>query len=149
MIFRIFVLCSYPVDRVRKTQDFFRHLLYRGYKADTITPIFRKAIANAQAYDGTSRKTSNDGTIIFKIPYHPQNPPSTDLQRVWRDTLSTPRHGRSLATIQNRKRIPIGLDRMIVCYRRPPNLRNLLSYRNLSFTSGRLVSSFFDPVEED
>ena len=149
MIFRIFVLCTNPPDRVRKTQDFFRHLIYRGYEAHTITPTFRKAITNALAYDGTPRATSHDGTILFKIPYHPQNPPSTDLQRVWRDTLSTPRYGHPLATIKNYQDVPIGLDRMIVCYRRPPNLRNLLSYRTLHFKSGRLVSSFFAPTEDD
>jgi hypothetical protein len=149
MIFRIFVLCSNSHDRTRKTQDFFRHLVYRGYKADQLIPIFRKGVINAIAYDGTPRTSSRTGTIIFKIPYHPQNPPSTDLQRVWRDTLSTPPFGRPLATIVNRNRIKIGLDRMIVCYRRPPNLRNLLSYRNLRFKSGQLVSSFFDPVEDD
>jgi hypothetical protein len=149
MIFRIFVLCSHQPDRIRKTQDFFRHLIFRGYQAHNIEPIFRKAIANAIAYDGTPTANSRDGTIIFKIPYHPQNPPSTDIQRVWRDTLSTPRYERPLATILNHKKDPIGLDRMIVCYRRPPNLRNLLSYRNLYFKSGQLVSSFFDPLEDD
>ena len=149
MIFRIFTLCSHRPDQIRKTQDFFRHLIYRGYQAHQIEPIFRKAIANALAHDGTPRDTSSAGTIIFKIPFHPQNPPSTDLQRIWRDTLSTPPYERPLATILNRNKDPIGLDRMIVCYRRPPNLRNLLSYRNLHFKSGRLVSSFFDTIEDD
>jgi hypothetical protein len=48
-----------------------------------------------------------------------------------------------LPNITNKSGKKIGLNRMLmVCYRRPLNLGNLLSYRRLTFTNGPPVSSY-------
>jgi hypothetical protein len=38
----------------------------------------------------------------------------------------------------------IGIDKLTVCYRRPPNLGNLLSNRQFAFKNDSQVSSFLE-----
>ena len=84
--------------------------------------------------------------ILFKTTYHPQDPPSYALQRIWREEMAYPSSGPPLARIRSgHTKLPIGLDRMIVCYRRPINLGNLLSSRHIEFRDGSSVSSRLQP----
>ena len=139
---RICTLCTSDADKTLRLKQFLRHLLLRGYDRQTIVPVILKAVAKADNYQGpsTAESTLDPNTLFFKIEYHPQDPTSADFQRVWRNTLSTPPYSQPLARANN-----VGIDRMIVCYRRPPNLGNILSSkRKFGFKNGPPVSSFFD-----
>jgi hypothetical protein len=84
-------------------------------------------------------------SILLKLHFHPQDPPSSELQRAWKEELSTPAGGLPLAQIlSGHTKMAIGVDKLTVCYRRPPNLGNLLSNRQFAFKNGSQVSSFLE-----
>ena len=155
---RIHTLCSAPEDRRARTNEMFKHLLARGYKAPALLPIFEKAIRKVTGNSGPSTATVGFSPtqpaplaeeeeeevprpIFFHLRYHPDDPPSSAIQQAWRDTMSNPPHKTPLADLCNYKRIRCGMSRLIVAYSRPHNLGNLLSYRKL-ITHGPSVSSY-------
>ena len=150
MIFRIYTLCSDPIDVRVRLQDFWNRLLARGYTAEKITTLFSKGIDNARNYiDPTAATTMTEyvPNLFLHLRYHPQDPSPQVLQQAWRDTMALPHNSPPLATIPVRSRetndnVPFGIDRLIISYHRPPNLGNMLSYRKLDNTSGPPVSSF-------
>ncbi|CAJ1951530.1 unnamed protein product [Cylindrotheca closterium] len=153
MIYRFKTLCTLESDQKKHILQFYRHLVQRGYKPDGLTTIFNEAVA--QVY-GSSITPPPPGALqppapslhplFFHLQYHPSDPPSHDIQRIWRRTLFRPAGSRPLSDLDSsHRRGKIGIDRMIVCYSRAPNLENLVSSkRNLEFVDGPTVSSFFD-----
>ena len=148
-LFRIFTLCNDPADRMARTRVFFQRLLVRGYKADKIKPLFYKAIASAKKYDGTKTNKSSKQTnyVILHLPFHPQDPASREIQRAWRETIASPQYKMPIGNLKNPKtNTKCGIERMIIAYKRPMNLGNLLSHRKLD-DLGPPVSSYYDPLD--
>ena len=146
MLYRINTLCTDSTDIEQKTRQFFRRLRARGYQSDKLLPLFRKAIARF-ADSGETQQFSPSATdptqqIFFHVRYHPNDPPSRELQRTWRETIAKPAYTRPFAAVRNHAGQPINIDRMIVCYSRPSNLGNLLSYRKIDTANGPPVSSY-------
>ena len=84
-------------DRILCTRVFFKRLQARGYKSDQIKSLFYKAISRAEQYSGPTNSTRNDHTsVIFHLPFHPNDPPSYKIQQAWRDTIASPRYHMSL-----------------------------------------------------
>mmetsp|Transcript_13953 Transcript_13953/g.33748 ORF Transcript_13953/g.33748 Transcript_13953/m.33748 type:complete len:278 (-) Transcript_13953:8-841(-) len=153
MIYRFKTLCTRPSDQKQHILQFYRQLIQRGYKPDGLTPLFNEAVAQVYATDPTLRplgapppRAPAQHPLFFHLQYHPNDPPSTDIQRIWRRTLFRPAGSRPLSDLDSsHMNGKIGIDRMIVCYNRAPNLENLTSSkRNLQFANGPTVSSFFD-----
>lgn len=148
-IHRIHTLCSNEADARAKTQQLYLRLKARGWNADTLRPLFAKATARAKAYEGPRRhapepthNAAEDMRIFYHLQYHPDDPPSSALQRSWKRYVAQPPFSPPLRALLNHEGYPIGLERMIVAYKRPPNLGNLLSYRQLPTDSGPPVSSY-------
>jgi hypothetical protein len=146
LVFRIVTLCSHDDDVLAKLRLSFQHLRRRGYAASKILPIYHDAIKRAKDYIGSNTDTKMDrSSILLKLHFHPQDPPSSELQRAWKEELSTPVGGLPLAQIlSGHTKMAIGVDKLTVCYRRPPNLGNLLSNRQFAFKNGSQVSSFLE-----
>jgi hypothetical protein len=148
MVGRIYRLCSHHSDRDAHLHKFYRHLLHRGHKPPKVLPIFTSAIESFRnpSDPNLQEQQVSNRPLFFKLEYHPQDPPSHALQHIWRTTLLKPPFSRSLAHLSSSHRVnSLGIDRMIVCYRRPPNLENLVSSkRRIAFKNGPPVSSFFD-----
>ena len=145
-LFRIFTLCLDHNDRILHTKVFFKRLQARGYKSDHIKPLFHKAIARAQCYSGPTDRATNDHTlVILHLPFHPDDPPSYKIQQVWRDTIASPKYHMPLPHMRNPKsRGKCNIERMIIAYRRPMNLGNLLSHLNLNTNpTAPPVSSYY------
>ena len=152
--YRIYSLCSDHTDTKKHLQAFYRRLLARGYKPDTLIPLFRRShelmldrrVASASAPETPRNNriasTFRDTRIFFHLQYHPDNPPSSVLQQAWRDCLLEPSGETPLPAVLNSKGYPIRLDQMTVAYSRPPNLGNLLSSRNINSFDGPPASSF-------
>ena len=145
--FRIHSLCSDAADIRRHVRLHYLRLLRRGYQPSDLLALFIRAnrlakerIANPPEIP-LEEKPRDDTTIFFHSAYHPNNPSSADLQRVWRDTILQPPLQYSLPRIRNNEDEAITVRRMIVAYRRPRNLGNLLSARNLHLSPGLPVSS--------
>ena len=89
-LFRIFTLCSDHNDRILCTKVFFKRLQAQGYKSDQIKPLFYNDIAHAQCYSGPTDMTKTDHTSLIRhLPFHPNDPPSYEIQQAWRDTIAS------------------------------------------------------------
>lgn len=151
-ILRIYRLCSNEVDIEEKLGKFFGQLLDRGHCFKRILPVFSKAMDNAKRYISTSKeyrfqqsekkRLASKRQVYLHVPYHPGNPTSRDLQRLWRNIVFHPKGKRPLNLCTNSLGYEIPVDRMIIAYHRAPNLGNMLSYRKICNRSGPKVSSY-------
>jgi len=151
-ILRIFQLCSRDKDIDKELSLFYERLLDRGHQQSTILPLFEKAISNAIKYLSQNeayrqqqkaiRAKSSKRRVFFHLPYHPNNPPSSKIQKLWRDIVFEPRGKTPLNLLTNLGGHPIPIDQLTICYSRAPNLGNLLSYRKIGSRKGSKVSSF-------
>ena len=148
-LFRIFTLCTDNCDKTFRTQTFFHRLLARGYKADTLRPLFYHAIKRARSYTGPSSNTNNTvngQSVILHLPFHPNDPPSYQIQRAWSQFVAKPEYKMPLWDMRNPKtKGKCNIRRLIIAYHRPMNLGNMLSHRNLSDLPGPPVSFFHHP----
>ena len=133
-IFRIHNLCSNPTEKQRLIAAFFQRLVVRGYKPTQILPLFQKAAETVHK----KRLVTNEldrKSVFFHLPYHPDNPNSRDIRQLWTTHLLKPKYKQTLQHLA-------GVERLIVAYRRPQNLGNLLSARILQTHNGPSVSSY-------
>ena len=145
-IFRSFSLCTDENNAKKSVHDFWVQLTKRGYSSATLKPIFEKALNTKRTWTppATSDSTTNDLSRkwFFKLAYHPQGPPSALIQQAWDRNIANPRDNRKPLAKVDVKYNCIGERRFIVCYKRAPNIGNLLSYRKILPESGSRVSSF-------
>jgi hypothetical protein len=143
-LFRIFTLCSNPIDRIERTQIFFRRLIARGYKSNNLKPLFFKAIERAKEYAGKpTMRSHTDPHVILHLPFHPNDPASYEIQKAWRSCVAEPQYKMKLWNMRNpSNNQKCGVNRMIIAYKRPMNLGNILSHRSLNDT-GPPASSYY------
>ena len=119
---------------------------HEATKAHKIKPLFLKAIVHMKRYSGSFNTTNNDHiVVIFHLPFHPNDPPSYRIQQAWRDSIASPKYHMPLPDMRNPKsKEKSNIQRMIIAYRRPMNIGNLLSHRNLDTNStAPPVSSYY------
>jgi hypothetical protein len=151
-ILRIYQLCSKSTDIDKELLQFYKRLVDRGYSRDKLLPLFEKGVDNATDYilmtleQREARKKAkvgkSDERIFLHIPFHPQNPSSGNLQHLWNDLIYSPPGEENLNRLKNHLGHRVPIKRLIVAYRRNPNIANLTSYRKLSSRTGLKVSSF-------
>lgn len=151
-VLRIFHLCSKSEDIDLKLKMFYNQLRDRGYQDKFIVPIFDRAIANSKKYltqtdeyrqEIKARKEEKDKRrVFFHIQYHPANPPSRELQQLWRRIVFCPPGKPQLNQLTNQRGARVPVDKMVIAYSRAPNIGNLLSYRKICKRSGPKVSSY-------
>ena len=84
-IYRSHILCSDIKDTKQKIQELWGHLRNRGFSSNTLKPIFQKAIKDRRDYSPSQPDTDEPTPHwLFKVPYHPQNPNSTQIQKAWK-----------------------------------------------------------------
>ncbi len=72
----------------------------RGHTNDKLLPLFKRAEDNAMHYmarseeDHETRRASiqaeADSAIRLHLTYHPDDPPTRDIQQLWRDNVARP-----------------------------------------------------------
>ena len=147
---RIFSLCSCKNDDSRHLQNFYLRLTHRGYQSKALDPLFKRPreIASTR-HRHTTTVDNPDERIFFYIRYNPRDPPSTALQRSFYCNIMYPPFEQNLTTLVNLDKEPIPIQRMTVAYRRPLNLGNLFSYRNMKRAAGCTVSYFVIAARRD
>jgi hypothetical protein len=127
-----------------KVRQLYNRLRVRCYKPSDLKPLFQRATENALQHNipSTPQAASDEPVIFFHVQYHPNGPPSRDIQQTWRDTIYEPPQCRTLASYGSHNEPPIELRRMIVCYNRAQNLGSLLSYWKINTGTGPPVSSY-------
>lgn len=151
-VLRIYQLCSREKDIDSELCLFYNRLLDRGHQSTSILPIFSKAIDNAIKYLSqseayrqqlrTAKLEASRRRVFLHLPYHPDDPPSKQLQQLWRDSIFEPPNKVALNHLTNSEGYSIPIDQLTIAYSRAPNLGNLLSYRKICNRSGPKVSSY-------
>ena len=151
-VLRIFRLNSDEEDILDDTVRFYRRFLNRGHKRDVLTPLFLKAITNARKFLATSEDERNKiklqkleaaaRRLYLHIEYHPQNPPSHQIQQLFSENVLNPPGKKALNELDASAGEKVPIDAMIIAYHRAPNLGDMFSYRNISKRKGPPVSSY-------
>eukprot|EP00956_Cyclotella_meneghiniana_P010040 scaffold13845_cov42-Cyclotella_meneghiniana.AAC.4 len=101
-----------------------------------------KAVDNAKKYLRTAKAEESKRRVFLHLPYHPNDPPSSTVQQLWREHMLHPIGLTPLNHVENdcKERIPI--DRLTIAYSRAPNFGNMFSVRKIRKHPGTNVSSF-------
>ena len=97
---------------------------FRPYKPVYFMPVVHSALDKIRAPPPTtepgiidlSSAKDDEKRIFFHIPYHPDNPPSSAIQRAWKSKVSQPPFCRRLKTLRNHAGHQLNLDRLTVAY---------------------------------
>jgi hypothetical protein len=150
-VLRIRRLCSSQQDANQKVEEFFKRLLARGHTATSLLPLFTRAERHAASFRSRSAlehsqlkaKKAQDvkGQVYFHLQHHPEDPPSRTVQHLWDEYVANPPGETALPKMPNSEHTPCGINKLVVAYSRPPNLRNLFSVRDIQ-GRGRAVSEY-------
>ncbi len=145
-------LCSRATNIVRELKLFFLCLLDQGYQSLQLMLLFQQAIDNAKNYlqctaldhvRAKSRKdTAHCRRVFLHLLYHPANPSSKSIQKLWCDVVATPKGQTPLHCLTNQQGYNVPIEQLTIAWHHPHNLPNLLSYRKLENHTGMKVSSF-------
>ena len=151
-VLRIHQLCSDEKDVMKELKLFFHRLLDRGYQSIQLTPLFQQAMDNAKVYlqrtpldhlrAKSKKETAHRRRVFLHLPYHPANPSSKAIQKLWADRVANPPGQPSFSRLTNESGYNIPVEQLTIAWHRSPNLGNLLSYRKLHNRTGLKVSSF-------
>lgn len=136
-------------DQMRKL---YKRLLARGHTREILLPLFRKGLHRARAFlklplderlaDSRVRSRKDDSVFLI-LPYHPDDPKSYLIQSLWQSVVAQPYDEQPLSEISSLNTSqPIGVNRLIIGYRRHQNIGNLLSLRRFDKLKGPSVSSY-------
>eukprot|EP00956_Cyclotella_meneghiniana_P021804 scaffold40247_cov36-Cyclotella_meneghiniana.AAC.1 len=106
-VLRIYQLCSEESD-IHNPVDNAKAYLQRS-------DAEHKARKLAKEKDSKQR-------VFLHLPYHPHDPPSKTVQRLWRSYVTSPEYMEPLAEVTNHRDARIGLRRLTIAYHRAPNL---------------------------
>jgi hypothetical protein len=140
-ITRVFRLTSTNTDREATIRKFYRRLCDRGYTPITLRPLFHNALRRAQI-SRCKPIDDQEERIYLHLEYHPYDPSSRVLQHLFREYLRSPANEPELPTLCNFNQQPIGINRMIVAYKRPQNMKNVLFPRRFRESVHAPASSF-------
>jgi hypothetical protein len=124
---RFWLQNSFTDDYVHCASDFYDHLLARGHDCINIRRLFQLAATRLLDLPTTLKpaerrdKTSDEAQVILHVEYHPRQIERLEIQRVFRELCAGP-----FRDTTNKERTPTGIERLIIAYSRPPNIRDLL-----------------------
>ena len=75
--------------------------------------------------------------IFLHLQFHHDDPQSRDIQRIWREQVLQPEGELPLPEMENTDGVRVGLNKLVVAYSRPLNLKNRFSVRDID---GRGIS---------
>ena len=141
-VLRVRRLCSKKADADSKIRQFQRRLLERGYLLKDLRPLFIRAEENASQYLARSesehlavrqrKRSDSQNRIYLHLQFHPEDPPSSQLQQLWKECILSPNGEPPVYEMENWDGDKVELRQMIVAYSRPLNLRNRFSVRDIS-----------------
>jgi hypothetical protein len=159
MIYRTIRLSSDDTTHHIDINNLLTRLMSRGYDQTYLIKLINKAYIDIRKKylmrnhtPTTTRQPQrliiddlerDDRMVLFHLDYHPQDPPSSYIQNLFYDQIYFQTGLPDLPDLRrpdtNEK---IGINRLVVCYHRFPNLGNIFSPRRLKAEDGPLVSTF-------
>ena len=132
---------SNPEDFWKIAMSFYRWLKRRGWERATIEPIFitayEKILSQLEQHqpDDQSEPLSRREQIILHLEYHKYGIPRKLVRKLFYETCGE-LFGKSIEDGG------LGIERLILAYSRPKNLRDLLQRARLYEQSEREVSTY-------
>jgi hypothetical protein len=118
---------------------------------ESLQPLFRRAEENALNYINRSaedrerlsklKSIDSQNQVYFHLQFHPEDPPSRDIQRIWQEHVSHPKNETPLSLCKNLDDERVGFSKLVVAYSRPLNLKNRFSVCDIH-SRGRPVSEY-------
>jgi hypothetical protein len=142
MTSRIFRLTTSLRDKRTALRALFLRLCNRGYSSETLRTLFVAALDHLDRPAFDEKWYEHEKRCFFHLPYHPDDPSSKDIQRLFRQHLLEPNAEPRLPDLRNFMNCSIETNRMIIAYHRPNNLRNLFFPRTFQQLDNRPVSTF-------
>ncbi|KAL7502226.1 hypothetical protein ACHAXN_000240, partial [Cyclotella atomus] len=150
-VLRLRRLCTLSTDADVKIHQFYERLRHRGHTDESLQPLFRRAEENALNYINRSaedrerlsklKSIDSQNQVYFHLQFHPEDPPSRDIQRIWQEHVSHPKNETPLSLCKNLDDERVGFSKLVVAYSRPLNLKNRFSVRDIH-SRGRPVSEY-------
>ena len=116
-------------------------MLARGRKQESLAPLFTKANENAKAFLSRTpeeherlkqqKNTDSHNQVFLHLQYHPDDPSTREIQQLWQELVLQPKGETPLPDMQNSDGVPVGVNKLIVAYSRPLNLKNRFSVRDI------------------
>jgi hypothetical protein len=141
-VFRYWLQNSKSTDYITTTKDFYGHLLNRGYKPETLTPIFLAAadkIHLRATKDATTRsaKSVDKNQLFLHWEYHPEDITRSEIRSVFNTTLAP------LISAP-----PLRIQRLTIAYTNPPNIRRCVTKTQLQEPEGEKVSKYVEQIRQ-
>jgi hypothetical protein len=95
-----------------------------------------------QRFIPQAKEAASKQQVLFHLPFHPQLPPSAEIQHLWHHHVSAPPGKPQLHQLCNAEGLHIPVSQLIVAHCQDPNLGTILSYRKLCQRKGPKVSSY-------
>lgn len=154
-VLRFYQLCTRESDAQDQLRKFYKRLRARGHTRENLLPLFRKGLHRARTFlelplaerlaDSKMRSRKEDCVFLI-LPYHPNDPMSYEIQRLWQSMIAEPFDEQPLSEITSLQTgEPIGVNRLIIGvigYKRHQNIGNVLSLRRFDRLPGPSVSSY-------
>ena len=154
-VLRIRRLCTAKADADARIGDFFNRLLERGHTREALEPLFARAEDNASRFLTRSstevsalranKQDSASRSMFLHLEFPPEDPPSAAIQKLWEECISTPADETPLSAMMNYEGDQVCIDKLVIAYSRPLNLRNRFSVRNID-KRGEAVSTILGRV---
>jgi hypothetical protein len=102
-LYRIAWLCSNPNDIPTACANLFQRLTRCGYSEKILRPIFDTCLFEQfKKQERSQEKTSTvDETLFLHLPYHPDDPKSSMIQKLFKTKMLQPTQEPHLCTIRN------------------------------------------------
>ncbi len=142
MISHIYRLTTNWQDKKIAIRDFFLRLANRGYASTALRTHFTAALLHLERPTFNEKWWEFEKRCFLHLPFHPDDPSSRVVQRLFRQHLLSPTAEPPLPELRNHLGHPLETNRLIIAYHRPNNLRNLLFPWIFQGLDDRPVSSF-------
>ena len=135
----------------------FQRLLARGFEYEKLVSVFKEAAAcvdkkqqwnHVEKQQYKQRRNAGDETLIFHREYHPCDVGRKTIQKAFKTHMLKEDDTLKKAAVGNNNEVrkgisEMGMNRMIIAYSRPKNLRDLLCPSKLYLPPNQSVRSYF------
>eukprot|EP00956_Cyclotella_meneghiniana_P041385 scaffold225046_cov56-Cyclotella_meneghiniana.AAC.2 len=134
-------LCTHSADADSSINDFWERMLARGHTQESLAPLFAKANENAKAFlsrtpaerEAIKKQKGKDAhnQLFLHLQFHPDDPSTREIQKLWQELVLQPKGEIPLPDMENADGVPVGVNKLIVAYSRPLNLKNRFYVRDI------------------
>ena len=140
MIRRFWLQNTRVEDFIKFAQNFYSHLIDRGYDGDFLNEQFQKSAERLENLSSPKAKNTNiEKSVFLHVKYHPYQVSRQQLQQAFKNTCAEHLQKTPLSENEEEYR-KLGVNRLVVAQSRAPNLRDRLCRSRLDLPLGSRAS---------